>query len=209
MAKSTDQAIYRIRGYRRNGDVPKKYQRTYEVSDDNSQRVMAICDLVGKAVFSTLMIDDHQQQTWQMRPNRRIMPSHWIITDPQQQVAMQINQKILGKVLNPLYKTALVLEDGEGKELYRLVDPRTNIPDRVFGAGPGEWALLSDERPVAKLVSLPRPTKPAKGLLGKLRNWLNGSDRGILSAGAEHVLPAPVALAMLLIFDELTDTSGG
>ena len=209
MSDSTEQAIYRVREYRRSGEVPKKYQRTYEVIDEKNRQVMAVCDLVGKAVFSELLIADHRQRTWRMRPNRKIMPSRWMVTDPEQQIAMQINQKILGKVVNPLYKTALTLEDGEGRETFRLVDPRTNIPDRIFGVGPGEWALLNGDRPVAKLVRLPRRTETGKGLLGKLKKWLTASDRGIMSAGAEHVLPAPVALGMLLIFNELTDASAG
>jgi hypothetical protein len=31
----------------------------------------------------------------------------------------------------------------------------------------------------------------------------------MVSAGPDHVLAAPVALGMLMIFDELTDTSAG
>lgn len=59
------------------------------------------------------------------------------------------------------------------------------------------------------LSDMNNPTEQGRCLPGKFRQWLTGSDRGILSAGAEHVLPAPVALGMLLIFKELTDTSGG
>lgn len=209
MSTSNDQAVYRIRRFRREGDVPKKYEGTYEVIDDQSQQVMAVCDLVGRAVFAHVMFKDHQQQTWQMRPNRKIMPSRWTVTGPRQDVAMQFNQKIFGKMVNPLYKTALVLENGEGKEVYRLVDPRTNIPDRILGSGPDDWLVMNGDKPVAKLTRLPRPTESAKGIFGRLKRLLTGSDTGIVSAGNSHLLAAPVALAMFLLFDELTDSSAG
>ena len=209
MSISTDQAVYRVRRFYRKGDVPKKYQCTFEMIDDNTQQVMAVCDLIGKAVFATLVIIDHQQKNWQMKPNRKIMPSRWFVTDPSQSIAMQFDQKIMGKMINPLYKIALTLKDTEGKEIYRLVDPRTNIPDRILGVGPNDWAIISGDKPVAKLVRLPKQTEPAKGIFSKLKKMLVSTDRGIVSAGNAHALPAPVALGMLMLFEELTDTSGG
>jgi hypothetical protein len=112
-------------------------------------------------------------------------------------------------MLNPLYKIVLTLQDYEGKEIYRLVDPRTSIPDRILGTGPDIWALMSGDKPVAKLALLPQQTEPAKGILSKLKNMLATSDMGIISAGSAHALPAPVALGMLMLFNELTDTSCG
>jgi len=209
MAVSSDHAAYRVRRFNKKGDRPKKYRCTFEVTDERTRQVMAVCDLAGQAVFSTLAIIDHDSQTWQMKPNRRIMPSRWTVTDPGQTIAMQFDQKILGKLVNPLYKTVLALQDGAGKEVYRLVDTRTSIPDRVLGAGPDDWAIMSGDQPVATLGWLPRQTEPAKGFFGMLKKKLAMSDRGIISAGRDHVLPAAVALGMLMLFNELTDTSGG
>ena len=62
---------------------------------------------------------------------------------------------------------------------------------------------------MANLVSVPKQGEQPNNLLGKLRGFLAGSDRGIISAGADHILAAPVALGLLMIFDELTDTSNG
>jgi hypothetical protein len=92
MSVSTDQAVYRVRRFYRKGDVPKKYACTFEMIDDNSLQMMASCDLIGKAVFTTLMIMDHQQNTWQMKPNRKIMPSRWVVMDPKQNIAVQFDQ---------------------------------------------------------------------------------------------------------------------
>lgn len=209
MSKSEGQAAYRLHRFSRKGDLPKKYKCTVELIDDESKQVLAVCDVVGKAAFSPLTIIDHRQQAWQMRPNRKIMPSRWIVTDPGQKIAMQFDQKILGKMVNPLYRVLLSLEDGEGKEIYRLVDPRTSIPDRILGAGPNDWVLMDGDMPVARLARLPRQSEPAKTIFGRLKSFLASSDDGLVSAGGDHVLPAPVALAMLLLFKELTDASTG
>ena len=209
MTRSREQAVYRVRSLYRNGDVPKGHTSTLELIDDNTRQVMAVCDLTGKAAFTALTITDHRQKTWQMRPNRTIMPSRWLITDSGQNIVIQFDQKILGKMVNPLYRIVLALNDGEGKEVYRLVDPRSSIPDRILGAGPDEWAIISGEKTVARLVRLTRRTDPAKGIFGKLKNMMSSSDRGIISAGSSHALPAVVALGMLMLVNELTDTSGG
>jgi hypothetical protein len=131
------------------------------------------------------------------------------VTDPDRRIAMQFDQKILGKLTNPLYRVALGLLDGERKEVYRLVDPRTSLPDRLLGAGPSEWVVFQGERPVAKVAPLPRRKQPAAGLFGALRSWLAGSDPGVVSFGPEHLFPAPVALGLLMIFNEVVDVPAG
>ena len=62
------------------------------------------------------------------------MPSRWIVTAPGEEVVLLFDQEILGKMVNPLYKVVLAILDNEGREIYRLVDPRTNIPDRIMAA---------------------------------------------------------------------------
>ena len=101
------------------------------------------------------------------------------------------------------------LLDGEGKIVYRLLDPRSNIADRLFGVGPDDWVISDGDRLAAKLVRLPRPKPKASGLLGALRSLLTSADPAVVSSGPQHIFPAPVALAMLLLFQELTDASAG
>lgn len=170
---------------------------------------MAAGDLVGQAVFATTTISDHHQHIWHMKPNRRVMPTRWTLTDPQGQVALQFDQKILGKLTNPIYKVVLAILDSDGKERYRLVDPRTDIPDRIMGVHTGEWTIVAGDQPVAKLGWLPREKPSPKGLFKFLDRFLTASDRAVISAGPHHLLPAPAVLGLLLLFDELTDTSGG
>lgn len=208
MSESGDRAVYRVHRVHRKGDVPRKYQHSLELTDEHTREVMATCDLIGKAMSSTLAIMDRDQRIWEMKPSSKVTPSCWAVTDPDQRIAMQLDQMAVARLANPLYRVALALLDAEGSELYRLVDPRTDMPDKALGLGPSEWALLKDERPVGKLVRLPRQPDRAAGFLGKMRRHLAGSDQGIVSAGSDHVLAAPVALGMLMIFNELTDPSG-
>lgn len=50
-------------------------------------------------------------------------------------------QKILGKLVNPIFTVVFTLLDGQGEEIARLIDPRKSIPDRLLGLGPtsGPW----------------------------------------------------------------------
>jgi hypothetical protein len=203
----TEHAVYRVRKLHRRDAKPKGYQHTLELLDERTGQIMATCDVVGRFAFATHDVTDDLGRTWRMQPNRKIMPSRWIVTDPEQAVAMQFDQKIAGKLINPLYKCAMAFLDADGKELYRLVDPRTNVPDRIFGTGPDDWVIVDGDRLAAKLVRLPREQAGAGGLRGILRKLAETSDQGIVSVGADHLFPAPVALSMMIIFAVLTDSS--
>lgn len=91
------------------------------------------------------------------------MPSRWAVTDPEQKIAKQFDQKILAKMISPVNKIVLAMLDSMGKEVYRLADARTSIPGRILGLGPDEWAIVSGDKPVAKLGWLPRQTSSANG----------------------------------------------
>ena len=206
---NAEQRIYRARTSYRKECATKGYRHSLEMLDEATQQLMATCDLIGRASFAELLLLDEHQQPWRMRPNRKVMPSRWIVTDPQQRIAVQFEQNILGKLSNPLHKVVFNLLDGEGRLIYRLLDPRSAIADRLFGVGPDDWAISDGERLVAKLIRLPRPKPESRGLLAALRSLLTPTDPAIASIGPQHLLPAPVALAMLLLFQELTDASAG
>jgi len=207
MSSDKDQTAMRIRRFYRKGGNVKKYGGSYELLDERTQEVLAACDLIGRAVFAQTAITDDKGRTWTMAPNRKIMPSRWLVSDPSGNVEAIFDQKIVGKLLNPLYKTALAICDSQGRETFRVVDPRKNIGDIIFGAGPGQWAVVAGDQPVAKLGRLQRDSQPAKGFFGKLRRFFTGSDQAIISAGSRHILAPAVALGMILIFNELTDGS--
>jgi len=207
MNAAAERAIYRLRRTRRNGLPTKRYRGTWELSDEGTKQVLATCDLMGVATFGTHAIIDRDQQVWRMAANRSIMPSRWLLIDPVQRLTLQFVHQILLKLVNPLRRTGLVLLDGDEQELFRLVDPRTGMLDRIFGARMDDWVLMEQDTPIAKLIRLPRENSEASGLLGHLGKLLARSDQGLASAGQAHVLTAPTALALLMLVNELTDSS--
>ena len=207
MSASSEHALYRLRRTRREGPPVKHYRGTWELSDDRSKQVLATCHLMRAVVFGTHEIVDDAQQVCHLAANRAIMPSRWLLTDPTQRLVLQVQQQILRKFLNPWRRIGLVLLDAEDRELFRLVDPRTSVLHRTFGPGIDGWVVMERDKPVAKLVRLPKEKEAPKGLLGHLSKLLGRSDQGIASVGPAHALSAPAALALLMLVNELTDSS--
>ena len=204
----SDGAVYRIRSSFRKDGKPDGYRETLEVVDEGSREVLASWDQTSaRPVFDTLAIIDARGGTWRMKPNRKVMPSRWTVSDPHGHTAAHFDQNILGKLGNPLYRTALCILDDRETEFCRLIDPRTNVPDRIFGSGPNDWVLIDGDRLVGKLVRLPRRVQKQPGLIGALRALVAGTDPGIVSIGGQHFLPAPTALGMMILFRTLTDPS--
>src|SRR5690606_22567477 len=144
-------------------------------------------------------------ETWHLAPNRKVLPTRWTLTDSDGAVLVHFDQQVIGKLFNPLFRTLLVLLDASDSELARVIDPTTSTPAMLFGLGPTEWALIRDDERVARLRYLP-PSAPIRpGLLGRVQRFLNTSDRGIVSVGNAHALSAPVALALQVLFDPLTE----
>ncbi|HJT12038.1 MAG TPA: hypothetical protein VJ790_05435 [Dongiaceae bacterium] len=206
MSASSEHALYRLRRTRREGPPVKHYRGTWELSDDRTKQVLATCHLMRAVVFGTHEIVDDAQQVWHLAANRAIMPSRWLLSDPAQRLVLQFQQHILRKFLNPWRRTGLVLLDADDRELFRLADPRTSALHRTFGPRIDDWVVMERDQPAAKLVRLPKKEEP-KGLLGHLSKLLGRSDQGIASVGPAHALSAPAALALLMLVNELTDSS--
>jgi hypothetical protein len=207
MSASSEHALYRLRRTRREDLPVRHYRGTWLLSDDRTKQVLATCDLMGVVTFRAHDIVDGSGQVWRLRANRAIMPSRWLLTDPTQRLVLQFHQQILRKLLNPWRRTGPVLLDADDRELFRLVDPRIGVLDRTFGAGIDDWIIMERDQQAAKLVRLPKEHQEPKGLLGHLSKLLARSDQGIASVGPAHTLSAPAALALLMLVNELTDSS--
>ena len=203
MSTPSDQATYRTVSYIRKGDLSKTYQCTYVLIDDHLQEVLAACDISGRITSAPVSIMDQNNQAWQMRSNRKYLPSRWILTDPGQAIAMQFERNIRRKLSNPLDKNLLSLLDGQGRERYSVIDPREVIADRILAVSPDEWLCMDGDQVAAKIGWLMREKTESTGLFGHLRDCIVPTDRGMVSSGSSHVLAAPIALALLMIMDEL------
>ena len=209
MESPPDRATYRIRRESIPAGKSPGYRHTLVVSDEDSGLSLATCDLAGRAVFGEHAIVDESGHAWLLRANRKVMPSRWILRDPSGSVAMNFDQNIAGKLLDPTHRVLLALVDSGEAVAYRLIDPRPTVTQRMLGLGPDEWALMQDDRLAAKLVRLPAPGNPSRGLLGKLKAILATADRGLVSVGRAHAVPAPVVLAVVMLLEELVDEASG
>jgi hypothetical protein len=204
-----DQAVLRLRRFSRPGHRAKGYRHSLEGSDEASGEVLAGCDLAGRATLAPFEVTAGGEGTWRVSPSRRVMPTRWVVSDPGGRTRAHLDQKLLGKLVNPLYRVALAVLDERGEESFRIVDPRKSAADRTFGLGPREWAILAGVDLVAGVVRLPGRAPARRGLLGRLAAVLESSDAGIVTLGSEHVLAAPGAIARLLLLEELTDAPVG
>ncbi|WP_119300322.1 hypothetical protein [Dongia deserti] len=207
MSAVADHALYRLRRTRRDGVPPKHYRGTWVLSDEATKQVLATCELLGVVTFREHAIVDSSGQVWRLKANRAIMPSRWLLSDPTQCLVLQFHQQILRKFINPWGRTGLVLLDPHGKELFRLLDGSTGLLDRIFGPRVHDWVIMETGRPVAKVVRLPREQEEAKRLLDYVNKLLVRSDQGFASEGSVHILPPAAALALLMLLNELTDSS--
>jgi hypothetical protein len=121
MGNSTG-TIYRFHCYSRSGELPEKYKCTLEVLDHLTGKVLAVCDVIKQPDFKLQTIVDENDRKWHMKPNRKIMPSRWLLTDPDDTLIMQFDQQVARKMLTPFTKILLTLQDDKGQELYRFVE---------------------------------------------------------------------------------------
>lgn len=205
---SSEQAVYRIRRSHMSRSEQADYRYTLTLVDDTMTPSLARCDVSGGAVHSVIEITDGGDRNWKMVPDRRVMPSRWAITDPAGEKVMAIQLQILRKLANPVHRVALTLVSASNPA-YRIVDNRRNVLDRVLAPNPAEWLILDDIGVVGKLTRLRSDGPKPSGPLRQLSSWWQGTDRCIVTFGADHVFAAPVALGLQIIMDEVTDPSVG
>ena len=206
----TDKTAYRIRRRSDPRGKPAKYRATYTLVDEQAQKTVVQAYQIGRAVFGRMTLVEPRGRQWTLQPNRKVLPTRWLLSDEQERLAFQFDQKVLGKLVNPLFKTVLAILDAQDRELMQLVNLHSKKAAFVLGLEHGKYALVRDQSALAELATLPRE-KPAarKGLLGSFKRFMASSDRALISVSDRHPLPPPAALAMYLLYEEITDTSGG
>lgn len=185
-------------------DPPKGYRHTVVLSDDATGQRVAHCDVCGQLLHAPQVIETDSGPRWGLRPNRRIMPSHWMISDPGNRAVLVLDQRIFGKLSNPLTRVGMNIEDPQGVVLYRVVD-KGSLPERLLGPDPNAWTVENDAGAVALIANLPKPGQHARGWRGKWQRFLQGSDIGLVSLGDAHLFGVAESLAILMIFRELRD----
>lgn len=185
----------------------KDYLRSYEARDDVAGTVLGRCDLYKQSLFTKLIITDHQDNPWQLRPNRRILTTRWFFKAPDGADVFEVRLPGLLLMLNPFTRTYLHLKDTRAGRSYRLIDLGSNLGDRFFRSPVREWSITERGRVVAKITRLSRgmeqPVK--KSFFAGLKRFFTGSDRGLLTPGTEPLFAAPVFIGLMLIYDEVSN----
>ena len=200
--------VYRASRNRAGGThAGRDHRYTLELIDEARGTALAHCNVRGTPIHKAQSIQVAGSGEWTVRPNRRIMPSHWILADPRDREVLLLDQRIFGKLTGPLTRIGMTIKDPQGRALYRVVEPEASLGDRLLGPDPDAWTVENDDGPVALIATLPKPDIPAKGWRGKLQRFIRGSDMGLISLGDAHLLGVAETLAILLIFRELRDIS--
>lgn len=188
-------------------DPPRGYRHTVALVDDASGGRLAHCDVCGQLLHAAQVIETGTGERWSLRPNRRIMPSHWTLSDPDDQAVLVLDQRIFGKLTSPLTRVGMSIKDAQGAQLYRVVEPRASLPERLLGPDPDAWSVEDDDGSVALIATLPKTDQSPRGWRGKLQRFIQGTDTGLVSLGEGHQFEIAQSLAILMIFRELRDIS--
>jgi hypothetical protein len=202
-----NQSILRARKTSAAHSLPKDYRYTLELVDEATQELLARCMVIGTPMHKPQVIELTGDRAWSVRPNRKIMPSHWILADPDGSDVLLLDQRIFGKLSSPLTRVGMDIKDPSGTVLYRVVEPEASLAERLLGPDPDAWAVDSDRGTEAFLASMPKSGNSPKGWRGKLQRFIQGTDFGLLSLGEKHLFAPAEALTILLIFRELRDIS--
>lgn len=181
---------------------------TWVLRDGRDGAVSARSTPGARPLLTGFEILDRAGATWQVSPDRKVMPSRWRVSDPEGRTRCSVARRSLVRLANPLARSAIVLLDADDVEAFRLVDPRDSALERLM-ISTTDLLLLAGDEPVARLGHLKREPDGRTGLRAKLARLIQGSDRALISFGDEHVLPAPVALTLIMVDDRLNDQSGG
>lgn len=197
--------VYRARKLGGGRDAPKDHRYTLELVDEASGNELARCVVTGTPIHEAQTVSVVDGGEWIVRPNRRLMPSHWILTDPQDRAVLHLDQRTFFKLAGPLTRIGMVIRDPQGNERYRVVEPDASLGERLFGPDPQAWRLEADGVLVGLIATLPKQGQATTGWRGKVQRFLQGTDRGLVSLTGQHLFTPPQALVILMMFRELRD----
>jgi hypothetical protein len=188
----------------------KKYKNSYRVVDELTGSTLAECDLFGNVAFVHLDIDFKQNGKWQMRPNRKVMPSRWSFFAGQNQCVYEIRRASLFRLMNPFSRLAFYITDKEFNKAFKLEDRESGIGDQLFGSGPFVWSVTEQGKVVAtiKIMSRKDNQEIKKGFFNMLKRFFKSGDWVLLTPGTSPVIKAPVYLGLMLLLEEHTRNVG-
>lgn len=178
---------------------PKDYRHTYSVVHVDDGGTLFRCDVVGHVTSHQLIFCTHSNEhVFSMRPNRKIMPTAWPVTDAKGQPVGRITQKILGKGV-------WAATDSADREVFRIVDAEQAV-DRVgravFGGVSSAYWLVQGDLLIATTSMEPREAVTKRGIRAFLKAFVTPSDWVVrFVPEAPEVDLRLVTAAMILLID--------
>jgi hypothetical protein len=186
----------------------KRYKHTYSVVSEGIDELLFVCDVIGHvATDEVTFLHGTNKAAFSMRPNRKIMPTQWLVKDSTGRDMGRIDQKVFGK-------GRWVGLDASGMEVFRIVASESlvdKVGKSLFGGTTSSYNIVQGDR-LAACVELEQREKTTKsGVRGWLQAWATPSDWVIrFSAEApdldiQLVLPAVILLIDLTVAMDSTD----
>jgi hypothetical protein len=197
--------VQRDRDYR---GKPQKYQHTYRIIPEGKDEPLFCGDVIGRVTSDAVVfLDSTGRTSFSMRPNRRIMPTYWSVTDA--------SDKDIGRIVQMILKKGLWAGfDASGGEMFRIVSAESEavkVGDLLFGGSPSKYGIVQGDVLVASLRQEPRAKATKSGLRGFFQGLMIPHD-WVIRFGPEApdvdirlILPA---LLLLIDFTIPTDSSG-
>gem|GEM_PF-5795653 len=199
MSETLAGTVLRMQRDREYQGKPKGYKHTYRGVPEGDGEPWFSCDVVGHTAHHEIrFLDSAGRPAFSMRPNRKIMPTHWLVEDSSGRDLGRIVQKILGK-------GAWAAFDASGAEVFRVADaePRVDKVGRaLFGGSSSKYRIVQADRLAATTETEPRAKTTKKGIRGFLQAFTIPSDWVIrFSADAPELDIRLVVVAMILLID--------
>ena len=189
----------RLRKVNEYKDKPKKYKHTYCVAEEGTEDVLYSCDVISHvASREVVFLDANRAPCFSMQPNRRIMPTYWLVTDASGREIGQIKQHVFtGGQWSGLGPS--------GEELFRIVNPESfkdKMGKTLLGGVTTKYDFVRGDNLLATTEQEPRKKPTKGGVRGLLQALITPSDWVIrLSEEAAHMDLRLVIPAMVLLID--------
>lgn len=192
--------------YDREKAVQKKYKRSYSVLDVKSEAILVSCDVIGHMESNQVELTTPEGQLF-LNPNRKIMPSKWLLTDSQGQLVSEISRASVVKLMNPIGRHLLTIQTG-GRE-FQMMNVAKSKLDIMFGTASVDWALMENKQAVAGFDRRKDPNAKSEksGFLGKIQSFLTSHYWVILIDDISPPLSPSTFLSMMLVFEAHRDHS--
>ena len=188
----------------------KGYKRSYQVTDEATQKTLAHSDVFGYVSHDAITVQNDFGDVATLAPNRKIMPSEWTLSDVKKVPLYTYARLSLVKAMNPFGRDVMTVTDARSARTFHLRNTTESKLDLLLGPSSTDWVLFEGDAIVGYLDRRKDPNVPLPGnkVLASLKRFMQSSDWVFVSTETEPALSASGYLILMLLFEELTKDTG-